>query len=78
MLKWTYAYGYYAFEDADRNSEVARHKGFFEFLQVCGHIRLCCLRVRNWACRLASAVADCIVLRATPRAVTSLPVTANT
>lgn len=34
MLKWTYAYGYYAFEDADRNSEVARHKGFFEFLQV--------------------------------------------
>ncbi|KAG2435678.1 hypothetical protein HXX76_006879 [Chlamydomonas incerta] len=33
MLKWTYAYGYYAFEDADRNSEVARHKGFFEFLQ---------------------------------------------
>ncbi|KAG2501662.1 hypothetical protein HYH03_000165 [Edaphochlamys debaryana] len=33
QLKWTYAYGYYAFENADRDPELARHKGFFEFLQ---------------------------------------------
>ncbi|GFR48822.1 hypothetical protein Agub_g10775 [Astrephomene gubernaculifera] len=33
QLKWTYAYGYYAFENYDRNQEVARHKSFFEFLQ---------------------------------------------
>ncbi|EFJ49570.1 hypothetical protein VOLCADRAFT_59371 [Volvox carteri f. nagariensis] len=33
QLKWTYAYGYYAFENADKDAENARHKTFFEFLQ---------------------------------------------
>ncbi|GIL57550.1 hypothetical protein Vafri_12725 [Volvox africanus] len=33
QLKWTYAYGYYAFENADKDPENARHKTFFEFLQ---------------------------------------------
>ncbi|KXZ55686.1 hypothetical protein GPECTOR_2g1236 [Gonium pectorale] len=33
QLKWTYAYGYYAFDNADRDNDVARQKFFFEFLQ---------------------------------------------
>lgn len=33
VLKWTYAYGYYKFDDVC-NREIERQKEFFEFLQV--------------------------------------------
>lgn len=33
QLKWTYPYGYYAFEDAEGDPELTRQRGFFEFLQ---------------------------------------------
>lgn len=33
MLKWTYAYGYYKFQDAGRDPVIERQKTFFEFLQ---------------------------------------------
>jgi ariadne-1 len=32
-LKWTYAYGYYAFEDEMTQPELGRQRAFFEFLQ---------------------------------------------
>ncbi|GBF98045.1 hypothetical protein Rsub_10273 [Raphidocelis subcapitata] len=32
-LKWTYAYGYYAFEDEMTRPELGRQRAFFEFLQ---------------------------------------------
>ena len=32
-LKWTYAYGYYAFEDEASRPELGRQRAFFEFLQ---------------------------------------------
>jgi hypothetical protein len=32
MLKWTYAYGYYAFEE-EGDPQVEQHRTFFEFLQ---------------------------------------------
>jgi hypothetical protein len=35
VLKWTYAYGFYSFED-DHVPEVQRKKTFFEFLQARG------------------------------------------
>jgi hypothetical protein len=64
VLKWTYAYGYYAFED-EADEAVQRQREFFEFLQV---------RARGgggaggW--RLAAAVAALGGSRA-PRAVRS-------
>ena len=33
MLKWTYAYGYYAFEDEATQPELGQQRAFFEFLQ---------------------------------------------
>lgn len=32
ILKWTYAYGYYSFENED-DQEVVQRRQFFEFLQ---------------------------------------------
>ncbi len=33
MLKWTYAYGYYSFEDEAKDSSLVRQRQFFEFQQ---------------------------------------------
>lgn len=45
MLKWTYAYGYYAFEVEDTD-ELKRQRVFFEFLQVLS--MLLCVRDFGW------------------------------